>query len=220
MDEFLLALAAILVYGSFHSLLAAFGIKAWFVTAFGRRAYEGVYRLFFNVVATISFLPVLIVVGANPGETMWQVDAPLSYVLLGIQAVGLIGLVISLLQIDTLRFLGLSQYVAWQNGKSLPLPEEPLQIGGVYALVRHPLYFFSLLLLWPSPMMTTGMLGLYVGVTLYFAVGSLLEEQKLQRAFGQPYLDYQSQVAWMIPYIKLGPSATKPVINVGESLQD
>lgn len=220
MDEFLLALAAILVYGAFHSLLAAFGIKAWFVTVFGRRAYEGVYRLFFNAVATISFLPVLIVAGANPGETIWRVDTPLSFVLLGIQAAGLIGLTISLLQIDTMRFLGLSQYAAWQNGKPLPLPEEPLQTGGVYALVRHPLYFFSLLLLWPSPIMTTGMLGLYVGVTLYFAVGSLLEEQKLQGAFGQAYLDYQTQVAWMIPYVKLGPRATKPVINVGESLQD
>lgn len=220
MDEFLLALAAILVYGAFHSLLAAFGVKAWFVVAFGRRAYEGVYRLFFNAVATISFLPVLIVVGANPGETIWQADAPLSYVLLGIQAVALIGLTISLLQIDTMRFLGLSQYVAWQNGKPLPLPEEPLQTGGVYALVRHPLYFFSLMLLWPTPMMTTGTLGLVIGVTLYFAFGSLLEEQKLQRAFGQTYFDYQARVAWMIPYLKLGPRVAKPVINVGESLQD
>lgn len=220
MEEFLLAFAALMVYGAFHSLLATFGIKAWFVAAFGRRTYEGIYRLFFNAVAAISFLPVLLVVGTNPGATIWQVDGPLSYVLMGIQAAGLIGLAVSLLQIDTMRFLGLSQYVAWQNGKPLPLPEEPLQLGGVYALVRHPLYLFSLMLLWPSPIMTTSTLGLVVGVTLYFAFGSLLEEQKLQRAFGQTYLDYQARVAWMIPFVKIGPKPTKPIITVEKSLQE
>ncbi|MBI5931273.1 MAG: hypothetical protein HY862_18335 [Chloroflexi bacterium] len=220
MEECLWALGATVVYGAFHSLLAALGIKAWFVGAFGRRAYEGLYRLFFNAVGTISLLPVLIVVAAHPGGMVWHVKAPLSYGLLGLQAVGLIGAMVSLLQIDTMRLLGLSQFGAWQNGKPLPLPEEPLQTGGLYALVRHPLYFFGLLLLWPSPIMTTGMLGLYLGMTFYVIVGSLLEEQKLARGFGQPYVDYRARVAWMIPYVRLGPKATKPAINVGESLQE
>jgi protein-S-isoprenylcysteine O-methyltransferase Ste14 len=215
--EFLLGFSAIMAYGGFHSVLAALNIKAWFVDIFGWRAYEGLYRLFFNAVAVVTLLPVFAVVAVNPGKTLWQADAPISYILLILQAIGGIGLVISLLQIDTLRFLGLSQYAAWSNGKPLPLPDEPLQTGGVYALVRHPLYFFSLLAIWPSPIMTTSTLGLLVGITLYFAVGSLLEEQKLRKTFGQPYADYQKRVAWLIPLVKIGP---RPAINVGDYLQE
>lgn len=213
MREFLLGFTAIFLYGALHSILAVLNIKAWFVDIFGRRAYEGLYRLFFNGVAVITLMPVFGVVAANPGKTLWQVDAPVSYVLLSLQGIGVIGLMISLLQIDTLRFLGLSQYAAWSNGKPLPLPDEGLQTDGVYALVRHPLYFFSLLAIWPSPIMTTGVLGLLVGITLYFVFGSLLEEQKLRLAFGQAYVDYQKKVAWLIPLVKIGP---RPAINVGD----
>jgi protein-S-isoprenylcysteine O-methyltransferase Ste14 len=65
--------------------------------------------------------------------------------------------------------------------------------------VRHPLYLFSLLAIWPSPIMTESLLAFNAAATLYFVVGSRLEEKRLIAAFGQTYLDYQRRVPWLIP---------------------
>jgi len=210
MQEFLTIFALFVVYGAFHSLLAANGVKVFFLSLIGKRAYLGLYRLFYNMIATLSLLPILTMVAIEPGDTIWQINAPLSYLLIAIQAIGLIGLTVSLLQIDGMRFLGLRQAAAWLSGDKLPLLEEPLQRGGVYALVRHPLYLFSLLFIWPNATMTVALLGFNIGITVYFVAGSLLEEQKLRQAFGDTYVQYQAEVPWLIPFLRLG-RITKPI---------
>jgi protein-S-isoprenylcysteine O-methyltransferase Ste14 len=83
------------------------------------------------------------------------------------------------------------------------LPTEPLQTGGVYQLVRHPLYLFSLMVIWPLPAMTEAMLGFNIAATIYFTFGSLLEERRLVAIFGQDYITYQQRVPWLIPFIHL-----------------
>ena len=47
-------------------------------------------------------------------------------------------------------------------------------MDGVYGLVRHPLYFFSLLVLWFTPQMTLHWLVFVILATVYFLVGSRL----------------------------------------------
>lgn len=210
MQEFLTIFALLIAYGAFHSLLAANTIKAFVLNLIGKRAYLGLYRLFYNSIATITLLPILVIVAINSGNTIWQIDAPLRYPLIVIQVIGLVGLSVSLLQIDGMRFLGLRQAAAWLNGDKLPLSEEPLQRGGVYALVRHPLYLFSLLFIWPNATMTVRLLAFNIGITVYFVLGSLLEEQKLRQAFGPTYEQYQSEVPWLIPFIKFD-HTTKPL---------
>jgi hypothetical protein len=210
MQEFLTIFALLLAYGAFHSLLAANGVKVFFLNRIGKRAYLGLYRLFYNIIATLSLVPILAIVAIDPGNAIWEIDAPLSYLLIAFQLIGLIGLTVSLLQIDGLRFLGLRQAAAWLNGDQLPLPEEPLQRGGVYALVRHPLYLFSLLFIWPNTTMTAALLGFNIGITVYFVLGSLLEEQKLRQAFGITYEQYQAEVPWLIPFLKHN-RVTKPL---------
>lgn len=203
MQAFLIGLGAILAYGVLHSLLAALSVKERARRWLGAYRYEAVYRLLFNIVATVTLVPVLWLGATHPGPVLWRVSSPYSVILIGLQLVGLTGLLISLAQIDLLRFMGISQLAAGLRGDPLPLPDEPLTTGGVYGLVRHPLYFFSLLALWPTPIMTSGLLGLLTGITLYFAVGSRLEENKLRLAFGEAYRDYQQQVPWMIPGLHL-----------------
>lgn len=197
---------ALLLYGALHSLTAALRVKAIFVTLIGQRAYLGWYRLFYNSISAITLLPVLALIVTEPGENVWMIDGPPALLFRALQLVGVLGVLISFLQIDALRFAGLRQAFAYVNGDPLPLPSEPLSRGGVYALVRHPLYFFSMLFLWFEPNMSAAWLGFCIGSTLYFVLGSLLEERKMRRAFGEEYAAYQRQVAWMIPFVKL-PSA-------------
>jgi protein-S-isoprenylcysteine O-methyltransferase Ste14 len=202
---------ALLAFGLLHSLLAAIGIKALFVTLMGQRGYLGLYRVFYNMVSGITLITILAWGAAQPGEVIWQLDGLARLVFFAIQGIGMIGLLVSLLQIDTLRFLGIRQALAYFTGEPLPLPPEQMSLGGVYALVRHPLYFFSLLVLWCLPTMHAATLGFNIGSTLYFVFGSLLEERKLVKQFGEPYVVYQQRVSWMIPFAKFPvPRSTSP----------
>ncbi len=143
------ALALMIIFGISHSILAGQSLKQAFRTRFGERVYQGGYRLFYNILAAISLAPVAYLLGFHPGGEMWHIAGSWQPVLFIIQGIGLVGFSLSLVQIDLGRFAGTSQLIAYLKGDTLPLPDEPLQTRGVYALVRHPLYLFSLMLIWP-----------------------------------------------------------------------
>lgn len=196
-------LLAIVAFGFIHSILASKEAKQAFQQRFGDRAYHGLYRLVYNIISAMTLLPVGWLMIATPSRVVWTVEAPMSIVFLVLQLIGVIGLLASVLQIDSGQFLGTSQAIAYFRGDPLPLPKEPLSVKGVYALVRHPLYLFSLLVLWFVPTMSEGYLGLCIGATLYFIIGSWYEERRLIAYFGDEYRAYQQKVAWMIPFVML-----------------
>lgn len=193
---------AMLFFAITHSILARLPIKAWMRTRMGNRPYEAFYRFGYSVVSVITFLPVAIVLVFNPGPDVWSLSGIWAVVFRLLQFTGIIGLTVSSLQIELGRFAGLTQVKAYLNGHPLPLPPENLNTRGMYRLVRHPLYFFSLLLLWFTPHMTQTGLVFVLTSTLYFILGSLLEERTMRHLFGEPYHQYQKQVPWMIPFTK------------------
>lgn len=200
MDYAMIAvLLTMLAYGAVHSLLAWRRVKSALKDRTGERAYHGLYRITYNIIATLTLAPIFALIIFRPGEIVWRIPQGWLPLLLIIQAVGLIGLFVSLLQIDLGQFSGLSQLLAYLNGDPLPLPREPLQTDGVYRLVRHPLYLFSLMVIWPIPTMTEAYLGFCIGSTIYFVAGSYMEERRLLKAFGARYIDYQKRVPWLFP---------------------
>jgi protein-S-isoprenylcysteine O-methyltransferase Ste14 len=92
------------------------------------------------------------------------------------------------------HFLGLAQIIARR-----PKDSNGLSVSGFYGWVRHPLYFFSLLFLWLTPVMTTNLLAAYLLFTLYFYLGSFLEERRLLAEFGSAYREYQQRVPRLLP---------------------
>jgi protein-S-isoprenylcysteine O-methyltransferase Ste14 len=50
--------------------------------------------------------------------------------------------------------------------------------------------------------MTLNRLALAVGVHVYFWIGSIFEERKLVREFGDTYRDYQRRVPRLLPRLK------------------
>lgn len=196
-------LLSIVAFGFIHSILASKEAKHVFIEKFGERAYHGWYRLAYNIFAGVTLLPVAWLLVIQPSRVIWQIQPPLTIIFLILQGIGVLGLLISVLQIDGGQFLGTSQLRAYLRGGELPLPKEPLSVNGVYAIVRHPLYFFSLLVIWFIPTMSEGYLGFALGSTLYFVIGSLYEERRLIEFFGDEYKQYQKKVGWMIPFVML-----------------
>jgi protein-S-isoprenylcysteine O-methyltransferase Ste14 len=51
--------------------------------------------------------------------------------------------------------------------------------------------------------MTLNVLTFNIGATLYFAIGSWIEERRLARLYGQVYRDYCRRVPWPLPCPRL-----------------
>jgi protein-S-isoprenylcysteine O-methyltransferase Ste14 len=101
-------------------------------------------------------------------------------------------LLVAVFQFGILYFIGLRQLADQTGGRELVT-------SGLYGYVRHPFYTFFLLLLWLTPIMTTSLLVVYVGLTVYIQIGIYFEERKLLREFGQEYADYRTVTPMLFP---------------------
>ncbi len=193
-------LLAFITWAVLHSLTASIAFKEMVRGWIGSRRYDGLYRLFYNAIAVLTFVPVLwLLAAAVPDRILWRVTEPLSYFFLSIQLLGLLGLGISLWQTDLFRFAGIGQALRYVQGNEPINPPPVLVIQGTYAYVRHPLYFFSLLFIWFSPSMTMSALSFNILATLYFWIGSIYEERRLGAIFGEAYGQYRQRVPRLIP---------------------
>jgi protein-S-isoprenylcysteine O-methyltransferase Ste14 len=203
--EFLSFFLAFLLWSLLHSVTAARSFKAWARRRVGERVYAGFYRLFYNLVALVSFLPVLYLLATVvPATLLWRVPPPFDFLFLLLQGMALAGLLISVWQTDVWRFAGIRQVVRYVNGARDPEPPPTFIRRGTYSLVRHPLYFFSLLLIWFTPVMTLSILLFNLLATAYFYLGALHEERRLAAHFGDVYEQYREEVPAFIPFLRLG----------------
>lgn len=189
-------LIAVGIYGGFHSLLASSQVKATFVDRLGTRASRG-YRLGYNVISVVTLLPVLAIPALIPGDRLYQLSGTLLTIAIVGQLIAIITLIIGLAQTGTLQFLGLRQVITPGSN-----PEAGLVIKGLYRSVRHPLYSAGLLFIWLTPLMTTSLLALNLGLTVYIYIGSVFEERRLLHEFGSAYEQYQVEVPRLFPRIR------------------
>jgi methanethiol S-methyltransferase len=189
----------IALWGILHSLLASNQAKQFFRRTLGD-GFMRLYRLLYNLFAFFSFLPILYLMAVLPDTILYQVPAPFNLLMRLGQGISLILLIVAALQTDLLSFVGLRQVFEEER-------KAPLMTGGLYRYVRHPLYTFSLLILWLSPTMSINSLIVYLALTAYILIGIVFEERKLLREFGEDYRNYRSVTPMLIPGRRLVPKA-------------
>ena len=188
MSIFILLLA-LAIWGVVHSFLASHMAKDLFRLKIGSMDF---YRLAYNIFAAISFLPILYLMATLPNQLVYEVPSPWNLVMFGGQLISVILLGIAFLQTDSLSFVGLRQLFEKEQSGALV-------VHGLYKIVRHPLYTFSLLFLWLTPSVSQNSLTVYIGSTLYILIGVFFEERKLLREFGEAYADYKKSTPILIP---------------------
>jgi protein-S-isoprenylcysteine O-methyltransferase Ste14 len=112
------------------------------------------------------------------------------------QGISALLLLVAVFQTDLLSFVGLRQLVEAEK-------KGDLVTGGLYRWVRHPLYTFSLSLLWFSSSVSVNSFIVYVALTMYILIGIIFEERKLLREFGDQYASYRAHTPMLIPGLHL-----------------
>lgn len=101
---------------------------------------------------------------------------------------------------DSLSFFGIRQILDF--GKTTKTDQsEQIKKNGLLGIIRHPMYFSLIIYLWCQ---TFRVLDIVVNtvLTLYIIIGTMLEENKLVREFGDSYIKYQHEVPMLIPFTK------------------
>ncbi len=192
----LLVFIAMAAWAVLHSWLAAFSTKDLAREIFGP-GVDRFYRLVFVSIAMLTLLPILAMVALFPSQVLWRIPSPWVYLTGGVQILAILGLLIGVFHTDVMAFVGLRQLVnpdAEQDAKMVTV--------GLYGLVRHPLYFFGLVLIWLTPYLTDLILAFNLAATLYLVLGTIPEEKKLVSIYGRAYKAYQKKVPRIIPGLK------------------
>jgi protein-S-isoprenylcysteine O-methyltransferase Ste14 len=187
----LLLVFASVIWGLVHSVTASLKFKEAVLRVFGVKGMNW-YRLFYNILSTITFLPLLVLAVVLPDRWLYEIPEPWTDITFIIQLMAVIALLVGVLQTDVWSFLGLKQL----SGGST---ESRIITGGLYRFVRHPLYTAGLVFIWLTPVMSVNRLVLYVSLTIYIIIGAYYEERKLTREFGKEYEDYQTRTPMLIP---------------------
>jgi protein-S-isoprenylcysteine O-methyltransferase Ste14 len=187
-----LALAWI-AYALLHSVLASFAVK----NAVARRwpAAAPYYRLAFNGIALAAVLPIVWLTYALDGPTLWQWTGPWRWLSHALAIGAAAGFVVVARGYDMDAFLGLRQI---RERNRLPDGHEGFHLSPFHRYVRHPWYFFGLVLVWTGDK-TPALLVSTVAITLYFAIGSWFEERKLLALHGEAYRRYMARVPGLFP---------------------
>lgn len=189
----MLLIFTIALWGMIHSWLASVSFKNFLRRTFGHD-FMKFYRLLYNIFAVISIAPVLYLMISLPDKTLYQILSPWNYLMRAGQVISALFLFAAVMQTDILSFAGLRQLFEEER-------KGDLVTSGLYRFVRHPLYTFSLLILWLSPSVTINSFIVYVALTLYVLIGIVFEERKLLREFGKEYTTYKSVTPMLIPGI-------------------
>ncbi len=102
--------------------------------------------------------------------------------------------------------------------KKISYKKPLLKLIGPYRLIRHPLYFFMLIVIWASTSFTLDRILFNCLWSLWIFIGTWLEEKELLTVFGQDYQKYQQQVPMLLPikkgYLKYLNQETKPDLHI------
>jgi protein-S-isoprenylcysteine O-methyltransferase Ste14 len=175
-----------------HSVLAGVRVRrAGEVWAGGAQRYRLLYTLL-----TIALLVVIYLATRGAWPIVWRATGAARIVLLLVQGIGVVGFVLTVGSFKLGEFLGLRAPGATGDGR--------FRTDGVYALCRHPLYFFTSLFFSAWPTMDLRAFLFAIWLWAYSFVGSIFEERKLVAELGEVYVAYQKRTPRLLPLGRRG----------------
>lgn len=215
----LLLLVAFLLLGSFHFvrldlsptvalawdalLSAAFFLQhsSMVRRSFRQRLERLVAEPFHGMIYTVAsgvVLALCLVLWQRSGEPIVLLEGPLEWLLRALFLLAMLGFAWVTRALGSFDAFGVKPAIAFLRGTQPG--HVPFVIAGPYRWVRHPLYFFALVLFWSCPVITPDRLLFNVLWTAWVALATILEERDLVSRFGEPYVQYQQEVPMIFPW--------------------
>lgn len=174
-----------IIYFALHSWLASNTLKRSLQQRWPAVAAR--YRLIYNGLAVVLIIPPLALMLWIDAPMLWQWQGPWIWVSHALLLLSLVGFWFTTRHYDMASFAGLRDDQATH-----------FSLSPIHRHVRHPWYFFGLVLLW-SRDMDAARLTVIVLATAYLWYGSRLEDRKLIEEFGARYRSYRDRVPGLIP---------------------
>ena len=169
-----------------HSLFARSGVKS----AVRRRLGDD-ERALYTCISSLLFIAVCLGWRPVPGE-LYRLEGVFAWTGVAVQAAGVGLTILGARALDVRALAGLRPAAG---------PSQ-LVTTGVFALVRHPLYFGWALMVFGAPHMTATRAVFAAVSTAYLALAIPWEESGLAVTFGDGYAQYRRDVRWrMLPWI-------------------
>ena len=171
------------------------------VTGFVKKRFEKAYRyyrIFYNSIALVSLIPVLIYSFSIKGVPVFRWEGPFRIFQGLLIVLALLLFIGGARSYNLARFLGFRQ--ARENSACRILTGDcRLDTGGILGMVRHPWYAGGILIVWTKNLDMAAILTNLI-INGYFLIGTFLEEKKLISEFGEKYVDYQQHVSMLFPF--------------------
>ncbi len=186
-----------------HSLLAADRTKDLTARLTGPRFVKAFYRLIYVLVSAAASLAAFGLISMLPDKVLWSPPGMVMAVMGLLQFFGLLLGLATFSMMDSMEFIGLRQAIRHMKGEPPSGDAEGisqrLSTGGLYGMIRHPLYTAGILIFTFIPVITVNWLTVTVLADLYFIYGAFIEERRLIKRFGQDYRKYMKKVPRFIP---------------------
>jgi protein-S-isoprenylcysteine O-methyltransferase Ste14 len=176
-----------------HSIMVRRGFRLWLTRSVRADFHGALYAA-----ASGSCLLLLTGLWQPVGSALWMPPAPLRWAMIVVFLTAGAGAWWGSRSLGDFDALGVKPALRVFASQK-PIAATPFTVRGPYRWVRHPLYLFSLIMIWSCPVFTADRL-LHNGLwTIWIIIGAILEERDLVGCFGEAYRSYQKTVPMLLP---------------------
>jgi hypothetical protein len=206
-----LVAAICVAFAIVHSLLVTDGAKGIARKLLGEGLVRAYYRLAYTVVSVITTALAVYLIVLVPDRTLLVPPLWMKVIFHLMQLAGLAVGAAAFRRVRMGEFAGLTQAGRALRGETQTGDDEGLRqefmTGGIYGVVRHPMYLAGILMVTFNPYITQNWLTVSVMADIYFVVGAILEERRLLVRFGEEYRLYARRVPRLLPRVLKRPGA-------------
>jgi protein-S-isoprenylcysteine O-methyltransferase Ste14 len=156
------------------------------------------YRLSFNIVSLATLIPLLYYSGSVRQVPVFQWEGALVIAKYLLLVISISLFVAGGRHYSLSQFLGVRQIKTGRADHTLSKCDT-FDTSGILGVIRHPWYAAGIMVVWARDLSLPTLL-INIVISGYFITGTILEERKLLREFGEKYREYQKNVSMFIPY--------------------
>lgn len=195
-----------------HTLLAWHKTKELVQRLLGPRYDAGLYRFFYTLQSFVCAFAGLFWFLRQPDREIYRLRWPWSLLGRAVQLGGVLVLLDVVRVVGPFRMLGVRQALAALLRREPPetpvaqgpplRPDGAVDARGLFRRIRHPDNLPAVLLFFGFPRMTWNKLALALTTLAYAVVGSLNEDVRLRREYGEAYKRYERSVPLLVPRMR------------------